>query len=631
MEAQSTPAAPPETEDHHQVEREEQEPSHSAIKETDGRMKVAVSALIRSSMTGDPALREGASLSLSRISRVQPLTVLSEWVLVLSSEREKAAKTGPGSKKKWSEASTEETGGLSGPACLVLCLQPVLTEITEQGALNSASLTHRAAIGQVISALVEEMINNNSQDLVQSLLLLLAQFYMDKVMDVLLLHFQPNSTKLSSSVLACFSLLFTSQAALTIPFCKTIVTTSVSLVKLVKQSETDLKAEFSVLLNKIFEAISEFTASNTDTDTAISKDDFRSDGDQLYDTLFSAWLQQTKDSLARSKILEALAAITTFLSTEIIYEKGVSYVSTLSGLYKKFSSSPNAYFEISFCLSQLLTMLAASETLLLDSILDPLLSVLFQQACLPVDFSQPKSVKNHFEILKCYDELMKVCSEKILYLVLFKLDLGDDKSRIGGLTVLSHIMNDLSTNKILSEKQIEDVCEKVWTKITDANSKAQKTMAKIVLQLLRHGKLSREKRRGFIEFTVRLCGSEEEEVSQEGERVLHLLTTTVPSCEPELWSHLLDSLLAEDFSRTVSAVTRGLAVLAQQREESGNIDMNYGNLRSTVTPYRQGPPLSLFIDPSKYPHSHYMPLWHQDTPNTERHKKSNLRVDFVEP
>ena len=152
--------------------------------------------------------------------------------------------------------------------------------------------------------------------------------------------------------------------------------------------------------------------------------------------------------------------------------------------------------------------------------------------------------------------------------------------------MLSHIMNDLSTNNTLTEKQIEDVCEKVWTKMTDSNSKAQKTMAKIVLQLLRHGKLTREKRRGFIEFTVRLCGSEEEEVSQEGERVLHLLTTTVPSCEPELWSHLLDSLLAEDFSRTVSAVTRGLAVLAQQREESGKIDMNYGSLRSTVTPYR---------------------------------------------
>ena len=594
--SQSQSSTPAEPEDHQQAERDQHEgsqPSQSSVKETDGRMKGAISALIRSSITGDPGLREGSSQSLSRISRVQPLTVLSEWLLVLTSEREKASRAVAGGKKKsWSEASSGEAS--SGEACLVLCLQPVLTEITEQGALNSGSLTHRAAIGQVISALVEEMINNNSQDLVQSLLLLLAQFYMDKVMDVLLLHFQPHSSKLSSSVLACFSLLFTSQAALTIPFCKTIVSTSVALVKLVKQGEAELKAEFSLLLNKIFEAISEFTASNSDTDTAISKDDFRSDADLLYDTLFSVWLQQTKDPLARARILEALAAMTTFLSTELIYEKGVSYVSTLGGLYKKFGSSPNGYFEISFCLSQLLTMLATSETLLLDSILDPILSVLFQQACLPVDFSQPKSVKNHFEILKCYDELMKVCSEKILYLVLFKLDLGDDKSRIGGLTVLSHIMNDLSNNNILTEKQIEDVCEKVWTKLSDTNSKAQKTMAKIVLQLLRHGKLTREKRRGFIEFTVRLCGCEEEEVSQEGERVLHLLTTTVPSCEPELWSHLLDSLLAEDFSRTVSAVTRGLAVLAQQREESGNIDMNYGNLRSTVTPYRQAP-LSLLI------------------------------------
>ena len=31
---------------------------------------------------------------------------------------------------------------------------------------------------------------------------------------------------------------------------------------------------------------------------------------------------------------------------------------------------------------------------------------------------------------------------------------------------------------------------------------------------------------------------------------------------------------------------RSLAILSQQRLDSGNIDMNYGTLRSTVTPYR---------------------------------------------
>ena len=425
------------------------------------------------------------------------------------------------------------------------------------------------------------MMQDTSQDVIQSLLLLLAEFYMDKVMDVLLLHFQPNSSKVPCSVLRSFSQLCSSLPALTIPFCKTLVSNSVLLMKQVKQNDTDLKTEFAVLTDKIFEAIEEFTASNTDTDSAICREDFRCDGDLLYDLMFSVWLTQTKDGPARAKILEALAAITPFLSKEIIYDKGLAYISTLVGLYKKLSAT--AYFEITFCLSQLLSSLSSSESLLLDSTMDPILTVLFQQVCIPVDFSQPKSVKNHFEILKCYDELMKVCSEKILFLVLFKLDLADDKSRLGGLTVLSHIMNDITK---LNEKQTEDVCEKVWTKMNDANSKAQQVMGKIILQLCRRGKLSKEKKKGFIEFIVRLCGSEDEEAAQEGGRVLHLLTTSVASCEPELWTILLDSLLAEDFTRTVSAVTRSLAVLSQQRLDSGNIDMNYGTLRSTVTPYR---------------------------------------------
>ena len=547
------------------------------MKEVDGRMKLAISALIRSTITPDLELRSGSSQSLSRIARVQPITVLSEWLVVLSSEREKLVKAQHGKKKSQEEEKT------SGPACLVTSLEPVLEEITRTSSLNSGDVRHRAALGQVISALVDEMMADTSQEAVQTLLVLLAKFYMDKVMDVLLLHFQPNNSKVPPSVLRSFSQLCSSLPGETIPFCKTIVSTSVLLMKQVKQSDTEVKAEFAVLITKMFEAIAEFTASNTDVDSAISRDDFRSDGDLLYDLMFTVWLQQTKDVLARSKILEGLAAITPFLSKEIIFDKGLGYVSSLIGLYKKLSSTPSAYFEISFCLSQLLSSLSSSESLLLDSTLDPLLTALFQQVCIPVDFSQPKSVKNHFEILKCYDELMKVCSEKILHLVLFKLDLADDKSRLGGFTVMGHIMNDLTK---LSEKQIEEVCEKVWTKMNDASFKAQKIIAKIILQLCRRGKLSKEKRKGFIEFMVRLCGCEEEEVGQEGGRVLHLLTTTVPTCEPELWSILLDSLLAEDFTRTVSPVMRSLAILSQQRLDSGNIDMNYGTLRSTVTPYR---------------------------------------------
>ena len=166
---------PADSEEHPPVETEEPEENEenqesqefqANMKETDGRLKVAISALVRSTVTADPGLREGSSQSLSRIARVQPLTVLSEWLLVLSSEREKAGKAVSG-KKKSSDASSGggEESQVSGPACLLLCLQPVLTEITKPpGALNSGNLTHRAAVGQVISALVEEMINNNSQE-----------------------------------------------------------------------------------------------------------------------------------------------------------------------------------------------------------------------------------------------------------------------------------------------------------------------------------------------------------------------------------------------------------------------------------------------------------------------------------
>ena len=117
-------------------------------------MKAAISALIRSSTSPDPGLREAAGQSLSRISRLQPLTVLSEWLVVLTQEREKVTRAQSG-KKKSRDVSSEE---MSGPACLVVCLAPVLRQITELQALNSGDVRHRAALGQVIAALVRRKV-----------------------------------------------------------------------------------------------------------------------------------------------------------------------------------------------------------------------------------------------------------------------------------------------------------------------------------------------------------------------------------------------------------------------------------------------------------------------------------------
>ena len=140
-----------ETPDHQEIQIIDKDESPASIKEVDGRMKLAISALIRSTITPDPELRCGSSKSLARISGVQPLTVLSEWLVVLSAEREKLVKSQTG-KKKWVEGTSGEKS--SGPECLVSCLEPVLEEITRSSSLNSGDVRHRAALGQVISALV---------------------------------------------------------------------------------------------------------------------------------------------------------------------------------------------------------------------------------------------------------------------------------------------------------------------------------------------------------------------------------------------------------------------------------------------------------------------------------------------
>ena len=80
---------------------------------------------------------------------------------------------------------------------LVFALAPVMEEVGRQGSLAPGDQGHRAVLGQVVAALVEEMVAREEEErlqgVVRDILVGLAKAYMDKVMDVLLVHYQPST------------------------------------------------------------------------------------------------------------------------------------------------------------------------------------------------------------------------------------------------------------------------------------------------------------------------------------------------------------------------------------------------------------------------------------------------------
>ena len=132
---------------------------------------------------------------------------------------------------------------------LIQSLKPILKEMTSSQSLDGGDLRHRAILGQIISGLVDDMIQskvNQSQDitLIQDILVILATNYMDKVMDVLLLHYQPNLSKIHVCVLSSFDRLVEMLPMQIVAFSKTIIDISVQISKLFKQNDTELKTIF---------------------------------------------------------------------------------------------------------------------------------------------------------------------------------------------------------------------------------------------------------------------------------------------------------------------------------------------------------------------------------------------------
>ena len=179
----------------------------------------------------------------------------------------------------WSNWTIRDNTG-QGPGSLlhlIGCLRPIMEQMTGAQSLDGGDVRHRAVIGQIMAAITEEMVSVKDDRMImmiQDLLVVMANQYMDKVMDVLLLHFQPNSSvKISETIFNSFGKLASSLPVQVVPFSKTIIDTCVLLSKQIKPSETELKMSLCDCLTKLIHSVTEYIASNPDhSDNIVTRD-----------------------------------------------------------------------------------------------------------------------------------------------------------------------------------------------------------------------------------------------------------------------------------------------------------------------------------------------------------------------
>ena len=260
-------------------------------------------------------------------------------------------------------------------------------------------------------------------------------------------------------------------------------------------------------------------------------------------------------------------------------------------LYKKLGPSSSG-LEVTLCLSPMLHLVTTTApSAILDPVIDPLYNTMFQQICIPMDFEKPGSVKNHHEMLRCYDTMMKHSPEKLVSGLLNKADHAEERLRVGALTVVRHILN-LPTEDI--GQRLETIVTYLTGKLTETNPNVQKVIAQIIMSLGKHGCIEGAQGRDLVGFTIRLCSPEEssggkvvavESLGMTCSNILQLLATSVPSAEKVLWPHAIDYLLQPDCDASVAAVSRALAHIVSKRAERGeDLAVDWGDFQFATGP-----------------------------------------------
>uniref|UniRef100_A0A3P9H5X0 Maestro heat-like repeat family member 1 n=1 Tax=Oryzias latipes TaxID=8090 RepID=A0A3P9H5X0_ORYLA len=480
-------------------------------------------------------------------------------------------------------------------------------------------------IKSIISLASDEMTRSKEvlpdwQQAASDILVAVGNKYINDIMEEILSKFQPGVLP-HFFVVQTLANLSDSNYGM-VPFLNAILGTMLPMLGIAKQD--NMKWVFSSLCH-FSDSILEYLA-NLDKapDPTVRKDTFCSEIYAAYDILFNTWIQSREPKL-RLTVAEAVGSMCHLMPSDKLEEQIPKIIPTIMSLYKK----NNEHYVISKSLCQVIDASVNMGSRVLETQLDGLLFVLHQQVCAPVDYSDPPTVKNHNEILRCFS-LLNSFPDRLVMFVLQKLENSNERSRMGSLAVLRHLINSSATME--SKKLL--ILASIRQPMADHSNK--KRVVQVISAMAHHGYLELEGGELLVRFIVQNCAlpdtfqrsqrpTDPEEVTNEALRTmcdntLHLLTTTVGRLADVLWPKLLYYLTPSQYSNATSPLCKSLIVLGSKKktgqEPSFNID--FKQEVNAAFPFNSrghgAPSLSLLQVLSINIHPNAETLWEKEIP-----------------
>lgn len=434
-------------------------------------------------------------------------------------------------------------------------------------------------IKSIISLASDEMTRSKEvipdwQQAASNILVAVGNKHINDIMEEILSKFQPGVLP-HFFVVQTLANLSDSNVYGMVPFLNAILGTMLPMLSIAKQD--NIKWVFSSALSHFSDSILEYLA-NLDKapDPSVRKDTFSSDIYAAFEILFNNWLQSREPKL-RLTVAEAVGSMCHLMASDKLEEQIPRLVPAILSLYKK----NNEHYIISKSLCQVLDASVNMGSRVLETQLEALLFALHQQVSAPVDYSNPPTVKNHNEVLRCFSLIANSFPDRLVMFVLQKLENSNERSRLGSLAVLRHLINS-STSTMESKKLL--ILASIRQPMADHSNKVKKRVVQVISAMAHHGYLELEGGELLVRFIVQHCAlpdtyqrsqrpTEPEEVTNESLRsmcdnTLHLLTTTVGRLADVLWPKLLYYLTPSQYSNATTPLCKSLIVLGNKKKNN---------------------------------------------------------------
>ncbi|KAJ7383167.1 Mroh1p [Desmophyllum pertusum] len=363
-----------------------------------------------------------------------------------------------------------------------------------------------------------------------------------------------------------------------VPFLKDILGRMLPMMGMAKQD--NLRWVIANCLARFCESIVDYVANAENSPYPdITMDRFYGEISSAYDVLFNVWIKANEPKI-RLAVVDAVGHMTLIMANDKLEEQLPKLLPGITSLYKKHTE----HYLITQGLCMVLEASCKDGGAIMFSLVDNLLGGLHSMACNLPDFSNPISVKNHNEVLRCFSVLTPTFSDRVIAFLLQKLETNNEKTRIASLAIIKHLIN--SSGSYLETKE-ELIITGVQILFNDQNLKVRHMFAQCITAMAHHQYLELVGGHKLVEFIVRQCAVSEEEKTRRMtdadaitplalqrmcENILYLFTTTVDVMEQVLWPFLLECLVPEPFTHAMNPLCRCICHLATKKREEQAAD-----------------------------------------------------------